>query len=123
MKFTLPRLFLFCLLILLATLFGIGLYAQTTPRITWDQPGAGLVEVQSLTYKTYVDAATTGTLLNGVSCVGTASPFQCQAPFTGYPSGNHTLTLTASDSIGESAKSNSVPFGPPGAPSNLRIVK
>ena len=123
MKFTYPRLLAILMVLFCLSLAGL-LSAQTTkPALAWDQAAAGLVEAQSLTVKYYIDKSTTGVLVNGVSCSGTTSPFQCTAPFVGYPAGSHTLTITVTDSIAESVKSNAVPFGPPAAPTNLRITK
>lgn len=101
--------------------------AQATPtsKVGWDQPAPDLATAQAYTYKHYDDGSTTGTNYTSVTCVGTASPFQCQTPITAYSQGNHSLTLTATNIAGESVKSNPLGFvfvNAPANPINPKII-
>lgn len=93
-------------------------------KIGFDQDAPSLTEVQTYTWKYFADAATTGIVLVGVTCTGTVTPYQCEAPFPAFTPGNHTLTLTTSNLAGESAKSLPLSFAfvvTPGAPIGLKI--
>lgn len=93
-------------------------------KIGWDQAAPTLADAQGYTYKYFADAATAGIALAAVTCTGTTSPYQCEVPFPAFTPGNHTLTLTAGNLAGESAKSAPLSFAfvvTPGAPVNLRI--
>jgi hypothetical protein len=93
-------------------------------KIGFDQEGPTLTEVQAYTWKYYADTATTGIILTGVSCIGTVSPYQCEAPFPAFTPGSHILTLTTSNLAGESIKSAPLSFAfvvTPGAPINIKI--
>ncbi len=99
--------------------------AGANSKIAWDQPAGTLVEAQAYTYKYYPDSAATGTTLVGVTCAGTTAPFQCEVAFPAFTPGSHTLTLTAGNIAGESAKS-SPPLSfvfvvTPGIPGNVHI--
>jgi len=116
---------LFAIIILLVA---TTVYAQPpatgSNKIGFDQEGPSLTEVQAYTWKYYADSATTGIVLANVTCAGTASPYQCEAPFPAFTPGRHTLTLTTSNLAGESVKSAPLDFAfvvTPGAPTNLRI--
>lgn len=96
-----------------------------TQRFAWDQEAPTLADAQAYTYKYYPDSSTTGTAFTGVTCSGTASPFTCSAPIPAFTPGNHTITITASNVAGESAKSNPFAFNfvvTPGVPNNIRII-
>ena len=96
----------------------------TANKIGWDQSAPTLAEAQSYVYKYYPDAATAGVALASVTCAGTTSPYQCEVPFPAFTPGSHTLTLTASNAAGESAKSAVLAFAfviIPASPNNLRI--
>lgn len=101
--------------------------AQTgtpTSKLAWDQAASDLATAQALTFKYYPDGATTGTVLTGVTCSGTAAPFVCAVNFPAFTPGSHTVQLTASNAAGESVKSASFSFSfvvIPAAPVNLRI--
>lgn len=112
---------LICGVILIAS--SVAVYSQSR-NVVWDQTAGVLLEAQTYTYRHYIDGATTGTILNGVSCVGSSSPFQCSAPLPTLSNGWHTIQLTASNLDGESAKSPLTGFGVgvPGAPTNVRII-
>lgn len=116
-------------LVLLFILCAVTVNAQTpagaTSKIGWEQSAVSLAEAQALTYKYYADTATTGVALAGVTCTGTASPFQCEVAFPAFTPGQHTLVLTASNLGGESPKS-SPPLSftfvlIPSSPANIRI--
>lgn len=116
------------LLAIILLAFASVVYAQPPAtgknKIGFDQDGPSLTEVQAYTWKYYADSATTGVTLTSVTCVGTASPFQCEAPFPAFTPGSHTLTLTTSNLAGESVKSTPLSFSfvvTPGAPTSLRI--
>jgi hypothetical protein len=94
-------------------------------KIGWDQTGvASAADAQALTYRYYPDGAAVGIVLTGVTCSGTTT-VTCQAPFPAFTPGTHTLTLTAGNIAGESAKSAPFAFQfvvIPAAPGNLRIL-
>lgn len=95
-----------------------------TNKIGWDQVSPSLTEAQGYTYRYYPDNATVGIALTNVICIGTVSPFQCEAPFPAFAPGSHTLTLTAGNLAGESPKSTSLNFTfiiSPNTPQNLII--
>lgn len=102
----------------------IGLAQATgTSKLLFDQQAASLAEANGLGYKYYVDGATTGVSLT-VTCTGVTSPFVCSAAFPAFTPGSHSLTLTASNAAGESAKSALFGFTfvvIPAVPSNIRI--
>ena len=117
---------LLCLLFLLA-LPGLASAQTSTPssQIAWDQAAADLATAQALTYRYYPDGAATGTVFSGVTCSGTASPFTCTVAFPAFSPGPHSLTLSAANAAGESAKSAAVSFTfvvIPAVPANPRIV-
>lgn len=96
-----------------------------TQKFAWDQDAPTLADAQAYTYKYYPDGSATGVTFAVVTCSGAATPFTCSAPIPAFTPGNHTITLTASNIAGESAKSN--PFGfsfvvTPGVPNNIRII-
>lgn len=102
-------------------------FAQTGvpgQKFAWDQPAATLAEAQGYTYKYYPDSATTGVTFTAVTCTGTATPFTCEVLIPAFTPGNHSITLTASNVAGESAKSAPFAFTfvvVPGVPGNIRI--
>src|SRR5215510_7867242 len=93
--------------ILLMLLFNILIQAQAIPtsKLAFDQAAPDLASAQGYTYRYYPDGATTGTVLTGVTCTGTISPFQCEVAFPSFTPGNHTLKLTAANIAGETAQS------------------
>lgn len=101
----------------------------TANKIGWDQQAPSLAEAQAYTYKYYPDGVTIGIVLTGVTCTAVNAPTgtvvpQCEVAFPAFTPGSHTLTLTASNSAGESVKSPTLSFAfviIPTAPSNLRI--
>jgi hypothetical protein len=100
--------------------------AVSTSKFGWDQPAVQLTDAQGFSYKYYPDGATTGIALTGVTCSGTASPFQCQVAIPAFTPGNHTVTFTATNIAGESAKSTPLNFVfvvTPGAPTNPKIIQ
>jgi len=106
--------------------FPILLDAQAIPssKLAFDMAAPDLVSAQGYTYKYYPDNAVTGAVLNGVTCSGTASPFQCEAPFPAFTPGNHTLKLSASNIAGEGTLSSPFAFVfvvTPGTPVNIHI--
>lgn len=99
--------------------------AGPTSILGFDQPAPDLVSAQGYTYKYYPDSSSTAAALTGVTCAGTASPFQCQSAFPTFAQGNHTLTISATNVAGESPKSDPFAFAfvssPPQKPSNIHI--
>ena len=96
--------------------------AALNKSLAWDQTGTTAVEAQAFTYKYYPDGAAVGVTLTGVTCTGT--PVACSVPFPAFTPGSHALTLTATNTAGESPKSSPFAFVfvvVPGAPSNIRI--
>ena len=99
--------------------------ATSANGLGWDQAAPDLATAKSYVYRAYPDAATVGMILGNVTCSGVASPFSCRADFPAFTPGSHTVTITAANVAGESAKS--VPFSftfivQPSVPTNLRIV-
>lgn len=115
---------LLTLTLLLAAVAAPAQTPTTGTPLVWDQPNvADAAEAQSFTYRYYADGAATGIVLAGVVCSGSA-PVICQAPFPAFTPGPHSLTLTASNSAGESAPSAALAFTfvvVPTSPANLRI--
>lgn len=112
----------------------VPIFAQTnavpTSFLGWDQPGPYTGNPQTNTYRYYPDGATTGTVLAGVTCTlipNAVAPnplYSCRAGFPAFTPGAHTLTLTAANAAGESAKSAVFAFTfvvVPGSPVGLRI--
>ena len=79
-----------------------------------------LVAVQGFTYNAYLGSATVPTVITQVTCTGTATPFTCSTPaFT--PFIGNTVSITAKNAIGESAKSVPLPLLLPATPVNVRL--
>ena len=105
------------------------LYAQApigipTSKFAWDQSAPVLADAQAYTYKYYPDNAATGVTFTGVTCTGTVSPFQCEVNIPAFTPGSHSVTFTATNAAGESAKSSPFAFAfvvTPAIPSNIRI--
>jgi hypothetical protein len=100
--------------------------AGPTSFFQWTQPAASAAAAQALSYRYYVDGATAGTVVTGVTCTGTTT-ITCEAPVPALTPGNHTVQISAASTAGESAKS-SPPFSfaydsvvVPQVPVNLRI--
>lgn len=102
--------------------------AQTgtpTNGLAWDQAATDQATAQAYTYRYYPDGSASGTVLSGVVCSGTASPFTCRVNFPAFTPGAHTLQTTAANVAGESVKSAVFSFTfvvQPSAQTNLRIV-
>ncbi len=115
--------------LLASILISSTLYAQAPPALStskfaWDQSAPTLADAQAYTYKYYPDGAATGIEFTGVTCSGSSSPFQCEVNIPAFTPGNHSITMTASNLAGESAKS--APFSfvfvvTPAIPSGIRI--
>lgn len=110
-------------------LFPAALAAQppgsSNQRFTFDQAAPVLADAQAYTYRYYPDGATTGITFTGVTCTGTASPFVCSVLIPAFTPGNHSITLTAANVAGESAKSSPFAFVfvvTPSVPANIRIT-
>lgn len=86
--------------------------AQVTAanKFGWTQGAPSLADANGYEYRVYADSSTTGSVLSGVVCTGTASPFDCTAPIPAFTPGNHTAQLTAKNIAGESAKSDPLSF-------------
>jgi len=97
--------------------------ATSTNKLTIDQGAPDLATANSYIYKYYPDNTNTGIVITMV-CTGVATPFVCSGAFPAFTPGAHTLTLTASNLAGESAKSVVLSFTfvvIPSAPLNPRI--
>lgn len=96
-----------------------------TSLLSWDQDATTLTDAQTYTYRYYENAI--GTILPAVICVGTVTPFQCSVTTPAFTVGSHTITMTASNIIGESIQSTP-PFvftfvvTAPKTPKNLHFV-
>jgi hypothetical protein len=86
--------------------------AQATgvSKLGWDQTAPDLATAQAYNYKYYPDSATTGIALTPVTCTLVAGVIHCQAAFPAFTPGAHTITVTASNSAGESPKSGVLSF-------------
>ena len=88
------------------------LHAQTTVRtgmeLVWDQDQTTAAEAQTFSYRYFVDGATTGDLLAGVTCAG--APVVCRAPVPAFTLGAHTITLAAENGYGGSLPSTPLDF-------------
>lgn len=98
-------------------------------RLAWDQAAPSLAEAQGYQYAIYVDGGPR-TVLSGVTCTGTASPWTCAVPFPALTPGDHQIRLTAAVVVGDVIAESlpSVPFDvrvvvAPQPPSGLRIVR
>lgn len=118
---------LLCLLSLACVLVAVPASAQTadtSKKLTWDQPNvADASAAIALTYRHYDDANPAGATLTGVTCSGTTT-ITCQAPFPAFTPANHTIKVSAANSAGESLPSAPLPFVfvvVPSVPVNLRI--
>lgn len=114
-----------------ASLLVIGLSSQldaqtpATPTNSFaiDQSAPDLTTANSYGYKVYADGAATGSVI-AMKCTGTTSPFTCVAPVGAFTPGPHSVTFTASNAAGESAKSAPLAFILviiPSVPANPRI--
>lgn len=97
-----------------------------TSTFVFDQPAPSLATAQAYTYKLYVDGSATGQVLASVTCVAGASATvqTCTTPFPAFTPGVHSVTLTATNQAGESARSTAFTFtlvAVPGSPANIRI--
>jgi hypothetical protein len=111
-----------CAALVAAMVCSARLDAQAAQKLLqWDQAAATLADASGYTYRYYADGATTGVVLAGVVCSGTASPFACQGTLPTFTVGSHSLVLTAGAGTMESAASSVLNFIVPGAPGNLRI--
>lgn len=109
----------------------VTLYAQNqstgtiASKFAWDQPAPVLADAQGYTYKYYPDGAATGiAFAGGVTCSGTATPFVCEVNIPAFTPGSHSISMTATNVAGESAKSTSFAFNfvvTPAIPTNFRI--
>lgn len=91
---------------------------------SFEQAAPDLATANSYTYRIYADGATTGSVF-AVKCTGTVSPFTCVGPVPAFTPGTHSITMTAGNVAGESAKSAPFSFQmviQPAAPTNLRIL-
>lgn len=117
------------LLCVLALLFvSVPVSAQTATsdsKLAWDQAAPSLAVAQGYTYRLKADAAAPS-VVSGVTCAGTVSPFVCSIPFPAFPPGSqHALVLTAADGTVESLPSAPFSFTfvvVPTAPANLRAI-
>src|SRR4051812_39179869 len=70
----------------------------------WSIAAATPAAAQAFTYRVYDDGATTARLVPaaGLVCVaGTGGLQDCSAPLLAYTAGNHSVTLTAKNVVGE----------------------
>jgi hypothetical protein len=99
--------------------------ANNTSKLTWDQDAPDLATANGYVYKYYPDISVVGITLNSVSCViAIPGPFVCSVNYPAFTPGNHTLTITAANIVGESIKSTSFSFAfvvIPSPPKNIRI--
>ena len=116
-----------CLIPFLVLAFAANANAQASAgkKLSWDIVATSLTEAQGYTYKFYPDGSTTGQVMTSTVCTGTASPFSCSNNFPAFTPGQHTLTITATNAAGESAKSLVFTFTfvvVPSTPTNIRVT-
>lgn len=118
--------------LVLALLFAsLSARAQTpilgTERLKWGQAASDLTTAQGYSYRSIIDGAASSAVA-GVTCAGSASPFQCSAPVPMVTAGVHEIRLVARLSAG-GLTLDSAPSAPfsvqmlqaPTAPVNLGI--
>lgn len=93
------------LLVLLGLASSAHAQATATSNIAWKMNGPTLAVVQAYAYSYYSDGSVNKTVLPNTVCTGTVQPFVCSAPFPAFTPGNHTMQISATNSIGESPKS------------------
>lgn len=111
-------------LLLSNTAFAQPTQATTASKFSWTQGAPTLADAQAYEYGIYVDGSTTKQVLAAVTCTGTVSPFNCEAPIPAFTPGNHTATLTAKNVAGESLKSDPLGFNfvvTPSKPGNFGL--
>jgi len=106
--------------------FAINANAQASAgkKLAWDQVAPSLAEAQGYIYKFYSDGSNVANTMTSTTCTGTTAPFTCTNNFPPFTPGPHTLTITASNSAGESAKSTVFTFTfvvVPSTPTNIRV--
>lgn len=117
------RIFLIIAL-LLAPVLTSAQSATSANKFAFDQAAPTLADANAYTYKYYTDGSTTANTFTGVTCTGAASPFVCVTNIPAFTPGNHSITMTASNIAGESAKSAPFAFTfvvTPVTPANIRI--
>lgn len=118
------------LLTLALVLASTAAYAQApvatgASKFAWDQPAPDVATAQAYTYKYYADNAATGVVLTPIACTTVSTVFTCTVPIPAFTPGVHSVTVTAANAAGESAKSASLSFQmivQPLAPLNLRLA-
>ena len=98
--------------------------ANPGSKFAWTQ-SADAATSQAYTWKVYNDGATTGVTLTPVTCVAgvPTTTATCTVPIPAYTPGPHSVTITATNSAGESPKSDPLAFtmvaipAKPGTPS------
>lgn len=99
------------------------------PHVAWTQAATTVEEVRGYVYRYYLDKAVNGAPLASVTCGGTQSPWDCNAPLPVTLGGTHTLSMTAELTTGERGPmSPEVEFtieliGSPTAPNPVIIIK
>lgn len=108
--------------ILALFLIPIAVGAQNPTKFVWSEAAPTLADSNSYQYKIYIDTSTVGIPISA-TCIGTASPFNCQAPIpSGFPIGNRNVAMTATFNGAESAKSVSIPLSlTPATPVNFGV--
>jgi len=86
--------------------------ATPSNRLAWTEVGQTVAQASSATYNSFLDTATTGVAVAGVTCAaGTpATDAACSSNLPVLTLGLHSLTLTQVISGAESAKSAAVTF-------------
>ncbi len=119
------RLALILVLLLPVPSFAQAIIATPTSKLAIDVntcqgcPAMDVATASGLTYRYYLDSAAAGVTLTGAVCAGTTT-ITCTFPIPAFTAGGHSVTVTATNVIGESPKSASVAFtmvrSAPGAP-------
>jgi uncharacterized membrane protein len=110
-------------LLLAAAFLFLPSVAQAQVQLAWDMNHTQ-ADAQSFTYRVYLNSATTGTVVTPVTCTVANLVTSCRASLSGLTPGKYSITLSAANAQGESAKSVPLAFSTitiPNVPFNLRI--
>lgn len=98
-------------------------------RVSFDIAAPSLATAQGYTYRTWLDDATTGTVIT-VACTNLPQTgvFNCTSttPVPALTLGSHTIRVNAADAVGDGPLSTPFSFtvvAVPNAPTNVRLVR
>ena len=77
-------------------------------KLQFDVPGTSVPQVESYTFKLYVDGSKDGVVLQNVKAHEYYGYYVCVVDLPPQPAGSHTYTVTVADVNGESVHSSPV---------------